>query len=151
MYNTEDTSMAELALLNGLVGGFVATIVMTVFMMALGDDSPPPTALFWSKYVGDGDPDEYMMQGMALHLLYGIIAGVVFVVAVPLLGLSIGSMTTAVLYGLAYGVVLFIGAAVFWMNIVLDLDPEMPMVAMFLLFHLIYGAVLGVWLQLGIL
>jgi len=26
--------------------------------MALGDDSPPPTALFRSKYVGDGDSDE---------------------------------------------------------------------------------------------
>jgi len=26
--------------------------------MALGDDSPPPTALFRSKYVRDGDSDE---------------------------------------------------------------------------------------------
>jgi len=143
--------MAELTVLNGLAGGLVATIIMTVFMMALGDDSPPPTALFWSKYVGDGEPDEYMMQGMVLHMLYGIIAGLVFVVVVPLIGISIGSMTTAVLFGLAYGFVLFLGAAVFWMNVVLDLDPEMPMVAMFLLFHLIYGVVLGVWLQLGVL
>jgi len=143
--------MAELTVLNGLVGGLIATIVMTVFMMTLGDDSPPPTALFWSKYVGDGEPDEYMMQGMVLHMLYGIIAGLVFVVVVPLIGISIGSMTTAVLFGLAYGFVLFLGAAIFWMNVVLDIDAEMPMVAMFLLFHLIYGAVLGVWLQLGVL
>ena len=143
--------MAELTVLNGLVGGLIATIVMTVFMMTLGDDSPPPTALFWSKYVGDGEPDEYMMQGMVLHMLYGIIAGLVFVVVVPLIGISIGSMTTAVLFALAYGFVLFLGAAVFWMNVVLDIDAEMPMVAMFLLFHLIYGGVLGVWLQLGVL
>jgi len=143
--------MAELTVLNGLVGGLIATIVMTVFMMALGDDSPPPTALFWSEYVGDGEPDEYMMQGMVLHMLYGIIAGLVFVVVVPLIGISIGSMTTAVLFGLAYGFVLFLGAAVFWMNVVLDIDPEMPMVATFLLFHLVYGVVFGVWLQLGVL
>jgi len=142
--------MAELTVLNGLVGGLIATIVMTVFMMALGDASPPPTALFWSKYVGDGEPDEYMMQGMVLHMLYGIIAGLVFVVVVPLIGISIGSMTTAVLFGLVYGFVLFLGAAIFWMNVVLDIDAEMPMVAMFLLFHLIYGGVLGVWLQLGV-
>jgi hypothetical protein len=142
--------MAELTLLNGLVGGLVATTVMTVFMMTLGDDSPPPTALFWSKYVGDGEPDKYMPQGMALHMLYGVIAGVVFVVALPLLGIGIGSMTTAVLFGLAYGFVLFVGAAVFWMTVVLDLDPKPPMVAMFLFFHLVYGAVLGVWLQLGV-
>jgi len=143
--------MAELTVLNGLAGGLVATIIMTVFMMALGDDSPPPTALFWSKYVGDGEPDEYVMQGMVLHMIYGIVAGLVFVVVVPLIGISIASMTTALLFGLAYGFVLFLGATVFWMSVVLDLDPEMPMVATFLLFHLIYGVALGVWLQLGAL
>jgi len=143
--------MAELTVLNGLAGGLVATIVMTAFMIALGDDSPPPTALFWSKYIGDDEPSDYMMQGMVLHMLYGIGAGVVFVVAVPLIGLSIGSMTTATVFGLVYGFVLFLGAAVFWMNVVLDLDPQMPMIAMFLFFHLVYGAVLGVWLQLALL
>jgi hypothetical protein len=83
-------------------------------------------------------------------MIYGIIAGLVFVVAVPVIGVSIGSMTAALAFGLGYGFVLFLGAAVFWMNVVLDLDPEMPMVAMFLLFHLIYGAVFGAWLQLGL-
>lgn len=143
--------MAELTILNGLGGGLVATIVMTVFMMGLGDDSPPPTALFWSKYVGDQEAEAYMMQGMVLHVLYGVIAGAVFVVAVPLLGIGISSLTTAILSGLAYGFVLFLGAVVFWMNVVLDLEPEVAMVAMFLLFHLVYGGVFGVWLQLGLL
>ncbi|MFB6151148.1 MAG: hypothetical protein ABEJ40_05015 [Haloarculaceae archaeon] len=141
--------MTELTALNGLVGGLVATVVMTAFMLALGDDSPPPTALFWSKYVGDGEPDEYLPQGMVLHLLYGVGAGVLFAVGVPLIGVSIGSMATAVLLGLAYGFVLFLGAAVFWMNVVLGLDPEMPTVATFLFFHLVYGAVFGAWLQVG--
>jgi hypothetical protein len=48
--------MTDVTLLNGLLGGVLATIVMTALMMALGDDSPPPTALFLSKYVGDGPP-----------------------------------------------------------------------------------------------
>lgn len=143
--------MTELTVLDGLVGGLVATIATTVFTMAVGDDTPPPPAMFWAKYVGDGEPDDYVMQGMVLHLLYGIVAGVVFVVGVPLAGLSIGSITTAVLYGLAYGFVLFVVGAVFWMNVVLDVDAELPMVAAFLLFHLIYGGVLGGWLELGIL
>jgi hypothetical protein len=43
-------------ILSGLVGGLVATIVMTIFMMGLGDDSPPPTAALWAKSVGDGGP-----------------------------------------------------------------------------------------------
>lgn len=143
--------MAEITLINGLAGGIVATIVMTVFMMALGDDSPPPTALFWSKYVGDGGPDEYMMQGMVLHLLYGLGAGVVFALVLPVAGFASVGLTAAAGLGVAYGVVLFVVAAVLWMNVVLDIDAELPMVGMFLLFHLVYGVVLGAWLGAGVL
>lgn len=139
-------------LIDGLVGGVVATIVMTVFMMLLGDDSPPPTALFWSKYVGDGDPDGYMMQGMVLHMLYGIVAGGVFAILATALGfVSVATIGSALLWGLAYGVALFVGAAMFWMNLVLDMDPEPKMAGMFLFFHLVYGAVLGAWVGFGIL
>lgn len=140
------------SILSGLVGGFVATIVMTVFMMTLGDDSPPPTALFWSKYVGDGTPDQYMMQGMILHPLYGTVAGAVFAVLATALGfISVATLGSALLWGLVYGFVLFTGAAMFWMNIVLGLDADRKMVGMFLFFHLVYGAVLGVWLGYGVL
>lgn len=139
-------------LVSGLVGGLVATIVMTVFMMMLGDDSPPPTALFWAKYVGDGRPDEYMMQGMILHVIYGIVAGGVFAGLVPVLGfVSVASLGTAILWGLAYGVVLFVIGAAFWMMMILGMSPEMKMVGMFLFFHLVYGAVLGAWIGYGIL
>ena len=139
-------------LIAGLVGGIVATIVMTTFMLALGDGSPPPTARFWSKYVGDGDAADYMMQGMVLHLLYGAIAGGIFAVAVPFVGaISLATVGTAVFWGLAYGVVLFAGAAAFWMKLVLGMEPEPKMVGMFLYFHLVYGAVLGGWLGIGVL
>lgn len=140
------------SIVSGLAGGLVATIVMTAFMMALGDDSPPPTAAFWSKYVGGGDPDEYMMQGMILHLLYGIGAGVVFVVAAAALGfVDLGGLTSALLWGLGYGVVLFVFAAAFWMNVVLAMDAEPKAVGTFLFFHLVYGAVLGAWIGYGVL
>ncbi len=143
--------MAEITLLNGLAGGIVATIVMTAFMMVLGDDSPPPTALFWSEYVGDGAPDDYLPQGMVLHLLYGLGAGVVLALALPVAGFATVGLTTAVGFGLGYGVVLFVVAAVFWMNVVLDIDAGMSMVAMFLLFHVVYGVVLGAWFGAGVL
>lgn len=143
--------MAEITLLDGVAGGIVATIVMTAFMMALGDDSPPPTALFWSQYVADGPPEEYMAQGMALHLLYGLGAGVVLALVLPAVGFASAGLTTALGLGVGYGVVLFVGAAVFWMNVVLDIDAELPMVAMFLVFHLIYGVVLGAWFGAGLL
>jgi hypothetical protein len=142
--------MADPSVLSGLAGGLIATIVMTVFMMALGDDSPPPTAALWSKFVGDGPPADYMMQGMALHMLYGIGAGTVFAVLVPIVGSSL-SLATAVGLGLAYGLVLTVGGAAFWMKIVLGMDPEPATVGMFTLFHLIYGGVLGGWLTAGLI
>ncbi len=143
--------MAAVTLASGLAGGIVATIVMTAFMMALGDDSPPPTALFWSQYIGDGAPEEYMMQGMVLHFLYGIGAGVVLALVLPAVGFGTVALATGVGVGVAYGVVLFVGAAVFWMNVVLDIDAEMGMVVLFLVFHLVYGVVLGAWLGAGVL
>jgi hypothetical protein len=142
--------MVEITLLGGLVGGVAATIVMTAFMLALGNDSPPPTALFWAKYVGDDGPGAYMMQGMALHMLYGVVAGVVLALGLPAGGFGDVTLLTALGVGIAYGVVLFVGAAVFWMNVVLGLDPEPKEVGSFLLFHLIYGAVLGGTLGAGV-
>jgi len=142
--------MVEITLLGGLAGGLAATIVMTVFMMALGDDSPPPTALFWSKYVGDGEPEEYMLPGMALHMIYGIVAGVVLAGLLIAGGFDDVELLTALGAGLGYGFVLFLFAAAFWMNVVLALEPEGKEVGMFLLFHLIYGAGLGAVLGAGV-
>jgi hypothetical protein len=143
--------MPEITIINGLIGGLIATIVMTVFMMTLGDDSPPPTALFWSKYIGDGPPDEYMMQGMVLHLLYGIGAGVALAAILIAGGFETVELLEAVAIGLGYGFVLFVVAAVLWMNVILDLDAEPKMVGMFLFFHLVYGGVFGVVLGAGVL
>lgn len=135
--------MVDVTLLGGVAGGVLATIVMTMLMMALGDDSLPPTAAFWAKYIGDGAPNDYMPQGMALHVLYGLGAGGVLAVVLSLVGFETVTLVTAVGLGLAYGVVLFVFAAVFWMKIVLSMNPEPPQVAQFLFFHLVYGAVLG--------
>ena len=134
--------------LSGLVGGLLATIAMTVVMMALGDDSPPPTAALWAKYVGDGAPDDYMPQGMALHMLYGVGAGAAFVVGAGVLGLGVGTLTGALLWAVAYAVVLTLVGMVFWMRIVLAMEPEPAMMGMFALFHAVYGVSLGVGVAL---
>lgn len=127
-----------------MVGGLFATIVMTIVMMAAGDGSPPPTAALWSKYVGDAEPGEYMMQGMALHLLYGVAAGAVFAAALPVAGIQAAAAPiTAVAAGAAYGFALFLLGAVFWMKLVLGMDPEKKQVLQFLVLHLVYGVVLG--------
>ena len=138
-------------LLSGLVGGLLATIVMTMFMMTLGDDSPPPTAQLWAKYVGDGPAEEYMMPGMALHMMYGIGAGVAFVLVVPALGFGLETLLTAVAFGAAYGIVLTVVGMVLWMRVVLAMEPDPKMMGMFTVFHLVYGVVLGAIVGSGIL
>lgn len=141
------------SILSGLVGGIVATIVMTAFMMALGDDSPPPTAAFYAKYLGEEGPEAYEKEGMLMHMGYGLGAGAVFgwLGVAGLFAFTPVTLATGVINGLIYGFVLFVLAAVFWMKIVLDMDAEPKQAGMFLLFHLIYGLVLGAWVGLGIL
>lgn len=136
--------------LNGLVGGLVATIVMTAVMMAVGDDSPPPTALLWTEYISDGAPEDAQMPGMLLHLVYGTIAGGVFVYLSTILGfIAVGTLTGAVLWAIVYGIILFVIGTVFWLLIILGQDVDRQMAVMFLVLHLIYAIVLGLWIQLG--
>lgn len=60
----------------GATGGFVATVVMTVFRSPVFR-ALPPTAEFWAQYVGGGPAEEYTIAGLALHLFYGTAAGTV--------------------------------------------------------------------------
>jgi hypothetical protein len=131
------------ALISGALGGLVATFVMTVVMLAVGDDSPPPTADLWSKYIG-GEPAENKLPAMLLHFFYGTVVASVLAAV-----LSITGLTNAIINfgsGVAYGVFLFIVGALFWIRLVLGMDPETKQTVMFLMVHFVYGAVLGAWL-----
>ena len=134
----------------GLAGGVVATIVMTIAMMMMGDGGPPPTAALVAKFAG-GEPEDYAMPGMALHFVYGIVAGAVFAVGVPLIGLSLGSIGVAIGLGIVYGIVLMIGGMMFWMRMIIGMEPDRSMMMMFGTVHVIYGVVLGAFLGAGIL
>jgi hypothetical protein len=134
----------------GLAGGLVATIVMTIVMMVLGDGGPPPTAALVAKFAG-GDPEDYAMPGMVLHLIYGILAGAVFAVGVPLIGLDLGSIAVAAGLGLVYGIILMIVGMVVWMRMVIGMEPDRDMMMMFGAVHVVYGLVLGAFLGAGIL
>ena len=134
--------MVTVTPLTGIAGGLVATIVMTIFMMALGDDSPPPTAALWAKFVGDEGPESYVPQGMLLHMLYGIGAGVAFALALPLVVAEV-TLATAVGLAVAYAVVLTVVGAMVWMKAVLGMDPDRATAMQFGFFHLVYGLVLG--------
>jgi hypothetical protein len=134
----------------GLAGGLVATIVMTVVMMVMGDGGPPPTASLVAKFAG-GDPEDYAMPGMVLHLVYGVVAGAVFAVGVPLAGLALDSVAVAAGLGLAYGIVLMVVGMAFWMRAVIGMEPDRDMMTMFGTVHVVYGVVLGAFLGAGVL
>jgi hypothetical protein len=134
----------------GLAGGVLATIVMTAVMMLLGDGGPPPTAALVAKFAG-GNPGDHAMPGMVLHLLYGVVAGAVFAVGAPLLGLSLDAVAIAVGLGLIYGLVLMIGGMVFWMRSIIGMEPDRDTMIVFGTVHVVYGVVLGGVLGAGIL
>ena len=134
----------------GLAGGLVATIVMTIVMMVMGDGGPPPTAALVTKFAG-GDPEDYAMPGMMLHLIYGILAGAIFAVGAPLVGLSLGSIAVAAGLGLVYGIILMIGGMMFWMRTVIGMEPDRDMMMVFGTVHVVYGVVLGAFLGAGVL
>jgi len=138
------------SILTGLIAGLIATVVMTMFMMTMGDDSPPPTAALWAKYVGDEGAEAYMKQGMLLHMLYGVGAGVAFAVGATALALDVGAsvLVGSVLWGLAFGLVLMVGGMLFWMRIVLAMEPDPKTMGAFGFFHVVYGVVLGAGIAL---
>lgn len=136
-------------LLSGLVGGLVATVVMSMVMMTMGG-GPPPTAALLAKFRG-GEPEAYKMPGMLLHLLYGTVAGAVLVVAVSTVAPGITSLTAWVGIGLAYGIVLLLGGAMGWVKGVIGLEPDKQMMVGFAVVHIVYGLVLGAWLGVGVL
>lgn len=128
-------------------GGFVATLVMTAYRMPISR-SLPPTANFWATYVGGGDPEQYPIQGLLFHLLYGTVAGGVFGV-----GFSSRSGETeahteirGVLRAIGFSVVLsaFGSRVVLGRLLGMDLEPDEALV--FHLGHLVYGLTLGTWL-----
>lgn len=137
--------MSEVTLLTGAVWGIVGAIAM-VIVMQLGRGGDPPFAVFWAQYLGDGDPDAAMPQALILHAVYAVVAGAVYVsifTAVDL-GYPITGITGGIIWGIVWGIVLFVGAAIFWVNRILDMDPDKPQVMTMALAHVAYGVTLGI-------
>ena len=129
----------------GIVGGSLATLVMTAFRMPTSR-SLPPTANFWAKFVASGDPEDYPAVGLVLHLLYGVGAGVVFAMVSPGRGEPDAlAETKDALLGTAYGV----GLSLFGSQVILEgligMELQTDERLVFHLSHVIYGLTLGTW------
>ena len=132
----------------GSVAGLIATVVMTAFRMPISH-SLPPTGPFWAKYVGGGDPDQYVWEALALHLFYGTAGGAAFGLAVSrtLDGADseIGRERRASAFGVAYGLLLSAFGKRVLLERMLDTDLDPDEALMFHLGHVVYGLTLGAW------
>lgn len=133
------------AITYGSLGGLVATGSMTVFRMPTSK-SLPPTAQFWATYVGSGDPEEYPVIALLLHLAYGVGGGVFFALFSP------GSDDTdeiaeskGAILGTLYGLLLSVFGMRVLLERLLDTDPDTDERLVFHISHVVYGLTLGTW------
>jgi len=134
-------------LLAGVAGGVHATAVMTLYRLPIAD-SLPPTADFWATFVGEGRAEDYPTVGLALHVLYGAVAGLAFapLFAAVARGSTAQRERRGVILGTAYGVVLSGLGRIVLLAGLLDQDLESDERWIFLVSHLVYGLTLGSWL-----
>jgi hypothetical protein len=131
----------------GAEGGFVATVVMTIFRMPVFR-ALPPTSEFWGQYVGGGPAEEYTVQGFVLHLLYGTVGGTFLGILFPHIDRRSPARTqaTALLSGVVYGFVLStFGVRVVFRHL-LDRELDEEDVLVFHVAHAVYGLTIGMWL-----
>lgn len=135
-------------LLQGVVGGLIATALMTLYRFPVFR-ALPPTADFWAKYVGNGDTEAYPGTGLILHFLYGAAAGGLFGVVISLLDFrserqrSLGAIGLSLVYGLVLSV---FGTRVIFQRL-LDEELEPDEAVVFHVGHAIYGLTLGTWIS----
>jgi len=133
-------------LVRGVVGGLIATALMTLYRFPVFR-ALPPTSEFWAKYVGGGATERYPGIGLVLHFLYGGVAGGLFGVLIDALGFeteredSLGVIALSFAYSLALSV--FGTRFVFRFLLDEDLDPDEAVI--FHVGHAIYGLTLGTW------
>lgn len=135
------------SVVRGAKGGFIATAIMTAYRAPVFR-ALPPTAEFWSTYLGDEGPEHYPLKGLVLHFLYGTVGGAAFGPAFESLdrNVRIDRDPIALVAGVVYGLVLsVVGTRVIFQH-VLDTDLAEDERLVFHVGHVVYGLTLGTWL-----
>lgn len=138
---------ATRAAVRGAKGGLIATVLMTLYRLPVFR-SLPPTAEFWARFVGGGEPEDYPAQALALHLLYGAGAGAAFGPLFARLGRRFPTRRgwVGVGSGALYGAALSAFGSRFLLDRLLGLDLDAEEALVFHVGHLVYGLTLGTWL-----
>lgn len=134
----------------GVVGGLIATALMTLYRFPVFRVLPP-TADFWAKYVGGGEAESYPGMGLLLHFLYGGVAGGLFGAGIGLLDVGNERERGIITIGcsLVYGLLLSVFGTRVLFRYLLDEDLETDEAVIFHVGHVIYGLTLGTWISFG--
>ncbi len=113
---------------------------------------PLPSQMFASRFINDRPPEENRTIGWVIHLVYGTLMGVVWILflTVVLPSFDVIPLLWITGYAVAWGIVLWL-LSFFWMAVVGTLDQledvpaddKMTEIGIILLMHVVYGAVLG--------
>lgn len=133
--------------LNGAIGGLLATVTMTIYRLPIAR-SLPPTEEFWEQY-GPGDAEGGPLIALLLHLGYGTGGGIAFGAAFARLVPDFDSdgkrETTSIGLGLLYGGLLSLFGSRVLLSRVLGMDLDPDEVLVFHVSHAIYALTLGTW------
>ncbi|SIR48746.1 hypothetical protein SAMN05421858_2462 [Haladaptatus litoreus] len=131
----------------GLLGGLIATLVMTAYRIPIAR-SLPPTAAFWAQFVGEKEASEYPIHGLVLHLVYGMVGGGIFALLFERRVVESGHMDEkhGTVWGAVYGFLLSVFGIHVVLKRVLRMNPQSDERFIFHVSHLIYGVTLGAWL-----
>lgn len=131
----------------GLVGGVVATAVMTLYRLPVFR-ALPPTAEFWTQYVQEGEPEGFLPEALVLHAAYGAGAGAAFSLLFTVLAARMDTDSHprfGLLFGVVYGGLLSIFGSRVLLEAMLDEDLDAKEAMVFHVGHLIFGLSLGTW------
>lgn len=130
----------------GLIGGLISTLVMTAFRIPIAR-SLPPTAAFWSRFIGHGEASDYPLVGLVLHLSYGMVGGGLFTLLFEhrIVESENVDEKQGTLWGVLFGLVLSEFGVHVVLNRILRMELEPDERFIFHVSHLIYGLTLGAW------
>lgn len=130
-------------MLGGLVAGLVAGVAATL----VADDAPALSKVFETAL--DRDPSRSPWAGLLVGTLYGGVAGLLLL-ALELYALGVLAVppTVAEAFGVAlvWSAVLFLATVGIW-RAVIDRASERSDLVGLLVYHLVYGVGLGVWIR----
>lgn len=142
--------------LAGLVGGLAATVVMSLLMAPMMRGQPGPAAMLASKLNGR-PPGDNATLGYALHLAYGLAAGVLLAWGLDAYaGIASWTLLGLAGAGILFGVALWLLGALFWAPVSgmdrrlagMSREGTIRLQSAMLGLHLVYGLVLAgaLWL-----